>query len=135
MASHAALPRAMVPRARRIITAHWDHFRARSEERWSGWVPTMGKNRLLGRVDSVQSGEHVDERHADGGPPFGRLGIPVQFFTGISTDLFGKQLSEALVASKVGLEAIELVEKLRREERVRHARERITVADQHVVEG
>jgi fructokinase len=36
----------------------------------------------------------------------GRLGIPVEFFTGISTDLFGKQLSDALVASKVGLKRI-----------------------------
>ena len=36
----------------------------------------------------------------------GRLGVPVQFFTGISTDLFGKQLSDALVASKVGLDPI-----------------------------
>ena len=36
----------------------------------------------------------------------GRLGMPVEFFTGISTDLFGKQLSDALVTSKVGLARI-----------------------------
>ena len=36
----------------------------------------------------------------------GRLGMPVEYFTGISTDLFGKQLSDALVASKVGLKRI-----------------------------
>lgn len=33
----------------------------------------------------------------------GRLGIPVEFFNGISLDLFGKQLQEALAASNVGL--------------------------------
>ena len=35
----------------------------------------------------------------------GRLGMPVEFFTGISTDLFGEQLPDALAASKVGLAA------------------------------
>ena len=35
----------------------------------------------------------------------GRLGMPVEFFTGISTDLFGQQLSDALADSKVGLAA------------------------------
>lgn len=33
----------------------------------------------------------------------GRLGIPVEFFSGISGDLFGKRLQEALRASNVGL--------------------------------
>ena len=33
----------------------------------------------------------------------GRLGVPVEFFSGMSTDLFGEQLSDALAASKVGL--------------------------------
>ena len=37
----------------------------------------------------------------------GRLGMPVEFFTGISTDLFGQQLSDALAASKVGLDAMQ----------------------------
>ena len=30
----------------------------------------------------------------------GRLGMPVEFFTGISTDLFGQQLSDALVVQQ-----------------------------------
>lgn len=33
----------------------------------------------------------------------GRLGAPVSFFTGISHDLFGRQLADALAASKVDL--------------------------------
>ena len=33
----------------------------------------------------------------------GRLGVPVEFFTGLSTDLFGCQLRDALSASRVGL--------------------------------
>ena len=34
----------------------------------------------------------------------GRLGVPVEFFSGLSSDLFGQQLRDALAASKVGLE-------------------------------
>lgn len=33
----------------------------------------------------------------------GRLGAPVSFFSGLSTDLFGRQLADALTASKVDL--------------------------------
>lgn len=33
----------------------------------------------------------------------GRLGVPVEFFSGLSTDLFGRQLRDALAASHVGL--------------------------------
>lgn len=33
----------------------------------------------------------------------GRLGVPVEFFSGLSTDLFGRQLGAALAASRVGL--------------------------------
>lgn len=36
----------------------------------------------------------------------GRLGIPVGFFTGISTDFFGNQLRDALTASDVSLDFI-----------------------------
>ena len=32
----------------------------------------------------------------------GRLGMPVEFFSGLSSDLFGKQLRDVLAASKVG---------------------------------
>ena len=32
----------------------------------------------------------------------GRLGVPVEFFSGLSSDLFGEQLRESLAASKVG---------------------------------
>ncbi len=32
----------------------------------------------------------------------GRLGAPVEFFTGLSSDMFGQQLRETLAASKVG---------------------------------
>lgn len=55
-----------------------------------------------------QEGKAVLAPHA-GGALFntsialGRLGVPVEFFTGLSTDLFGHQLRDALAASDVGL--------------------------------
>ena len=39
----------------------------------------------------------------------GRLGVPVEFFSGLSSDLFGQQLRDALVASKVGLDAMHIL--------------------------
>ena len=33
----------------------------------------------------------------------GRLGAPVEFFSGLSSDLFGRQLTDALAASRVGV--------------------------------
>ena len=54
------------------------------------------------------SGEHAFAPHA-GGAVFnaaialGRLGAPVSFFSGLSTDLFGRQLADALAASGVDL--------------------------------
>lgn len=41
----------------------------------------------------------------------GRLDIPVRFFTGISTDFFGEMLSDALAASKVGLQLVKYSER------------------------
>lgn len=63
----------------------------------------------------------LPRRLADGGPAFaphaggavfntavalGRLGAPVSFFTGLSTDFFGDQLRAELEASSVGLEHV-----------------------------
>jgi fructokinase len=57
---------------------------------------------------TAESGEHAFAPYV-GGAVFntaialGRLDAPVAFFSGISTDLFGKQLSDALLASRVDL--------------------------------
>jgi fructokinase len=53
----------------------------------------------------------------------GRLGVPVEFFTGISTDLFGRKLSDALVDSAVGLE------------RIRFSPRPTTLAFVHLIDG
>lgn len=42
----------------------------------------------------------------------GRLGAPTRFFSGISTDLFGQQLSEALSQSNVDLDHVRFSDKL-----------------------
>ena len=84
---------------------------------------------LIDMLPSVsQTGKPVLAPHP-GGALFntsialGRLGVPVEFFNGISQDLFGKQLREALAASNVGL-------------RYAHFSGRpTTLAFAHVVEG
>ncbi len=41
----------------------------------------------------------------------GRLDVPVRFFTGISDDFFGNMISDALKASKVGLDLVKFSER------------------------
>ena len=84
----------------------WDVLAVRQDEEGGPMILTCGESLIDMLPRTTEDGEAAFAPYA-GGSVFntaialGRLGVPVQFFTGLSTDLFGAVLEERLQASNV----------------------------------